>query len=65
MRDVLAAVLSLVDDLRAENERLREYVAAAEAVFAGDTWDMPAAMDRVDRAREALAGSPAANEEQQ
>ena len=60
-------VLSLVDDLRAENERLREaceWYADSENYrgLGGDTFVL---FDRGLMARTALAGSPAANEEQQ
>ena len=46
-------VLALVDDLRAENERLREAINAA--LSNESRW--------WQKAQEALAGSPAANEE--
>lgn len=66
--DSLLAVLSLVDDLRAENERLREAVkfAAVDLAIVHHMFDGgPVVRGILDRLGEALAGSPAANEEQQ
>ena len=57
----LAAVLSLVDDLRAENERLREALERIEQICNG-AWSHESI---THIASGALAGSLAANEEQQ